>query len=169
MLSKTQNNTVQDFRAKIANTDLPLFDKIFSLLENFEYVPQASKSKTPGLAFINNKLKERVAKFTMHGDGRLHFHTKFFDVKPYPPKYRDSLGYLHDNYGKTYWRCNCESCGKCKGEPQRYVYENADGKIDFFCGSYLYEIRNLSSDDIQDVMQSLSEQHQYFLNRHSNV
>jgi hypothetical protein len=166
-MPKTQNNAVRNFRAKIAKTDLRLFDEILSLLEDLMYVPQLTRAKTSVLVFVNRTLKETIAKFTVQSGSRLHFYTKFYAVRPYPSLYVDSLKHLHDYYGETYWRCNCESCGRCKGEPQHYIYERSDGKKDFYCGAYLYEIRNISPDDIQEIKQALSRQHRYFLSRHA--
>ena len=162
MLSKAQNQLVQDFKAKLIAEDTLFFDQILSILKKIEYIPEKNNTKMPSIIFKNKKLNKKIAKFAIHGDDKLHFYTKYFSIQPYPEKCIDSLRFLYTKYGDTYWTCDCENCKKCTGLPERYTYCHSDGKEIFYCGSYLYEIRNISINDIKMIEHILLKQHQYF-------
>lgn len=172
-MNDKQHNLIEDFLSHIDQNYHALFLELADYAISLGYTPIRNKTQDFSIDFRKNKTRKTILKMEekeQKHDGYRYgernvpgLRLKFYASKEYSDTFRKGIQRVIEDFDGKY--TGCYGCGRCKGEPQGYIYEYQDGRRVFRCGSELVSVFNFTPDHIQEMEKLLKEQDQYFSGR----
>jgi len=148
-----------------------MFWELAQYADALGYRPVRNKTKEMSLDFRKSSCRATIMKMAEHESGhgsygygerdRPELRLKFYASREYSQIFREGIRTVIENFNGRY--TGCYGCGRCKGEPQGYVYIYPDGRRVFRCGSELISIFDYSAEDLPEIKNLLRAQDEYFV------
>lgn len=168
MLKEENRQMLLEFISALPENYQMMFQEIAEFAIQLGYTPKKTKSKDFALDFSKSKVKRTIMKMEIHDNGIKTngpgLRLKFYASKDYSGIFRNGVQKVIEEFDGKY--TGCYGCGKCKGEPEGYTYTYSNGTQVFRCGHELIAIKNVSSQNIEEIETLLTAQDEYFL-RHN--
>jgi hypothetical protein len=141
--------------------------KVFSTLAehafSLSYKAKTDKVKAIGYSFTHSKVKKQILRFTS-SKGKALLRIKFFASPTYSVFFHEAIRATIEEYDFKY--TGCYGCGDCDST-QGYRYTYPDGREYYRCGKELIEISDTRNLPLEELLELLKRQHEFFLSSHS--
>jgi hypothetical protein len=154
------DQVLNDFFNSLKDDDKKIYSEIANFAYELGYKAKRTKTKDINYVFTNSKTKKHLLKFSFKDD-KPQLKMKFYATKNYSMIFQDSVRKAVEEFNFKY--TGCYKCGKCEGTPLGYNYEYPDGKRYFKCGSELIELTSVTENIVQEIMNLLKLQHEYYI------
>jgi hypothetical protein len=170
MRKETHSMLLSGLMCLLNEKDREMCQRIASHLIDLGYVPQRQKVQGYILAFKNNQVNQTIAKIGIRAGKKKEtlFSIKFYACKNPPEIFAEAIQNAVLSTNGQYECCGCNLCGAAANE-RGYRCTYPEGTDFIRCGAYVVEIPCLAPEDINDFNHLLTEQHHYFLTRHTPV
>lgn len=155
-------NILDEFYLVTDSSDKDLFIEIEKHLASLGYKPSRAKTKDINIVFKNRDTKEHLAKYTIE-KGKAVLKLKFYSSKSYSALFNEAIRITIEEYEFRY--TGCYGCGKCKESLEGYQYEYSDGRKYFRCGKELIALPDVKLENLDEIIQLITTQHEYLLKR----
>lgn len=166
---KRQEQLLEEYLKQINEQYYAMFKDLAFYCDSLGYRPVRNKTQMISIDFKNTTSGKSIMKMdTLEGrhDGfaygernRPGLRLKFFATKEYSKIFQNAVKRVIEDFDGKY--TGCYGCGRCKGNPQGYVYVYPDGKTVFRCGSELLCIFDFEN-SIEEIKLLLKNQAEYY-------
>jgi hypothetical protein len=171
-MTQKQQTAMDELLDCLSENEISIYRETVNHLVELGYIPQKNRS------YLSFKHKENGIIIAKIKKGEIKI--KFFACKNVPQKYIDALRCEMEASNGQYSmqvpspdnspvptgvimkKCTL-ACNVCTGGKMRYYFEFPDEKVVFRCGAYPVTIPDIKENDIDELKQIISEQHNYFI------
>lgn len=156
---KSWVNPVDDYFAILTDVERKVFSTIAEHAFSWGYKAKKDKVNAIGYTFTHSKVKNQILRFTSSKEKPI-LRIKFFASPAYSGFFHEAIRAAIEEY--DYRGTGCFGCGSCDGT-HGYRYKYSDGREYYRCGKELIEIYNTSNLPLEELLELLKKQHEYFL------
>jgi len=157
-----QSKIIDTFLSMISDDEKLIYQPIVRYLSELGYKPQRQKSQGYVISFKHPLHGKQIAKIGIREKNQsVYFSLRFSACTGYSQKFIDVVRDVV--ISSNQYIPICDTCKLCKGDTHVYTYEFPSGEKTSRCGSYAYEIPNVTADDTIEIKKLLKEQHEYFM------
>jgi hypothetical protein len=150
---------MDDYFAILSDDEKMIFATIAENAFGLGYKAKRDKVKAIGYSFTHNKVKKQILRFTS-SQGKPILRIKFFAAPTYSEFFHEAIRATIEEYDYKY--TGCYGCGDCDGM-QGYRYQYPDGRTYYRCGKELIEIFDTRDLPLEETLDLLQRQHEFFL------
>ena len=150
---------MEDYLATIAADERTIFSAIAKYAFSLGYKVKKDKTHALGYTFTHSKIKKTILRFTS-SQGRPILRIKFFASPTYSSFFQEAVKVTIEEYDFKY--TGCYGCGNCDAT-QGYRYAYPDGREYYRCGAELIEIWDVKHVPLDELLDLLKKQHEYYL------
>lgn len=159
---KAWEKHIEAFYSMISSEQKMVYQPIINLLIELGYTPMKKQTKGYILSFSNLSHNRVIARLGVReGDTDAFFGLRFSSCTNYSDKFakviRDRILSSNNRLAK------CGECGFCKGDKFVYTYTFPDGQMKAACGAFVLEIPDVTTNDIDEIIRLIEQQHAYFM------
>lgn len=169
-MTTKQEALMNEFLEAIEEEYRPLFKELAEFAVSYQFNPVRNKTQDFSIDFKNSKLKKTIMKMEVaeqkhdgfgYGERKIPgLRLKFFATKEYSKIFQHAVKSVIEDFDGKY--TGCYGCGRCKGNPQGYVYTYPDGKKVFRCGSEQLSIFDFDESNLDEIKQLIQNQIEYW-------
>ncbi len=163
-MTKRQEELANAFLFSLDDETRHIYRAITDYLSQLGYTPQKQGAK---ISFKHNLHNKQMAKMGITNGKTPHpfFALRFSACKGYSQRFADIVSANITKYPKKRALCTDGNCHYCKGAPDAHVYSHTfpDGQCKTHCGAYVLEIPDISADDVDEIKNLISEEHDFLL------
>lgn len=156
------STVLNDFLNNLNREDKQIYSEIAAFAYELGYKVKRARTKDINYVFTNNKTKKHILKFS-YRDGKPELKMKFYASNNYSDLFHEGVKNTIEEFNFKY--TGCYKCGKCKDEPEGYIYEYPCGDKYFRCGSELICLPPIKKDNVSEILCLLKTQHEYYMTK----
>ena len=158
---------IDNFLAVIPAEYREMVNDLAEFSDSLGYTPKRNKVSLFSIDFSKSKIKRTVMKIEecdpKISSGIPQLRLKFYANTIYSDVFKDSIKSVIEKFDGKY--TGCYGCGRCKDEPEGYVYLYPDGRKIFRCGGELIPIQKWYEGHIDEIKQLIKTQDDFWLNK----
>ncbi len=152
---------MDDYYAILTEEERDVFSSIADFAFNLGYKAKKDKTNAIGYSFKHSKLSKQILRFTS-SRGKPVLRIKYFASPAYSEFFHEAIRATIEEFDYKYTGCyGCERCDGTNG----YRYTYPDGREYYRCGSELIEITDVRNLPLEELLELLQKQHEFFLSR----
>lgn len=150
---------MDDYFAFLTNDEREIFSAISEYALSLGYKAKKDKVKAIGYSFTHSRVKKQILRFTSSKQKPI-LRIKYFASPTYSNFFQEAIQATIEEYNYKY--TGCYDCGDCDGT-QGYWYKYPDGREYYRCGKELIEILDTRNMPLEELLDLLKRQHEFFL------
>jgi hypothetical protein len=150
---------IEDYLAALTGEERAIVSALAAYAFSQGYKARKDKTSALGYTFTHSKVRKTILRFTSD-KGKPVIRLKFFATPRYSHFFQEAIKFTIEEYDFKY--TGCYGCGKCDGT-QGYRYKYPDGREYYRCGAELIEIFDIRNIPLEEMLELLKKQHEYYL------
>ena len=171
-MTNKQEQLLNSFLAQLDPVfEEPLYREIAMYLSALGYNPKKQRSY---LVFKHDLHGKQMAKMGIKNNKSQtpYFSLRFSACQEYSQKFADAISAAVSKPHFPQANCIHNDCNYCSGEAHTHIYTHTclkNGTAKSLCGARQLEIPDISSDDMKEIKNLITEEHEYLIKHEAGV